>query len=263
MTGARNTHVVTHGLRGKCRGEKRLDKRKQNNNSKRRNQGGLGTRQVVLAQTRIPGFSALTALTPFPARLRTHLTYQDVVTTTSDGTTASTSGTSVLFNLNSLFLIRGAGHQPYAYDTFATLYRRYIVYGVHISITAQGSGNGTVYAGCMFLPGGAAAQLNAITSFSQKIGEKPLARLMLLVAASGRVGQEFECDVDLASLEGLTREEYSANSNYRALMTASPSITPQFEVANAGNATSEPCVWRIRMTFDVELYERIILAQSS
>lgn len=193
------------------------------------------------------------------------MTYGDLFPTLADGTTQTTTGAAVSVALNSLFAPRSGGHQPYGFDTLATIYRRYKVYSVKIEGTCmcKDATNTDVYAFTALRPGSAATTIGAQTLAATKIGERPLSRFFLLRQGTNRQAADFSMNVPIHSLEGLTKAECDANSDYRALMTASPAIVPTIEFANAGaTSTSIPCEWRIRMTFDVEFYERANLAQS-
>ncbi len=201
----------------------------------------------------------------FPTRMRTKITWEDTVITTADASVATTTGTAIPYRLNDVFIPRLTGHQPYALDTVATLYRRYHVYNARIEgcCMSRNTPTTTVFAFMILRPSGATFSVGALASASSIVGEKPLARMFMLSGSSNRQAADFSFDVPIHLLEGLTRQEYDANDNYRALITASPNLVPTLQVANSSSTTlSAPCDWRVRIVFDVEFYERIILAQS-
>ncbi len=203
--------------------------------------------------------------TVFPARTRVRMTYTEFLSTVNDGTTPSTSSTSIILRLNDVFAPRLTGHQPYAFDTMASLYRRYHVYACDVEVTATSptSTNGNLtYALSILRPSGATFTLAALVNAADVTGEKPLGRVMMLNAGGNRSVQDYRAHVDIATLEGLTPAEYDANSSYRALATASPALVPTLQLANTSISTSISCYWRIRLSFDVEFYDRVILAQS-
>ncbi len=235
-------------------------------NNTRKNSQLNGNRAVVVhGDTQPLGASPFSAVSVFPARLRTTMTYQDMVNTLADGTTSTTSGSSVAFQLNSVFQPRSGGHQPYGFDTVATMYRRYHVYRARLDITAMYNA-GTdkyIFAGLIVLPSGATFDPGAQATFSQILGEKPLGRVMLLTQDAGHTASSMLMDVDMARVEGLTQQEYDSNSNYRAEVTSNPTLMPTLKLANAAPSTvTMTCVWRVRISFDVEFYERKVLAQS-
>ncbi len=200
--------------------------------------------------------------TVFPSRCRVRMTYTEFLTTTNDGTTASTSSTSIILRLNDVFAPRLTGHQPYAFDTMASLYRRYHVYATDVEVTASSGGETVAFALTILRPSGATFTLASLANAADVTAEKPLGRVLMLAGGGNRQTQDYRAHVDIATLEGLTPVEYDANSNYRALSTASPALVPTLQLANSGSTASLTMFWRIRLSFDVEFYDRVILAQS-
>lgn len=72
---------------------------------------------------------------PFPIRMRTRLRYAQTNSLTAGST--GLFGTERVFRLNSLYDpdLTGVGHQPYGYDTLATLYVRCKVHAVSVLLT--------------------------------------------------------------------------------------------------------------------------------
>lgn len=186
--------------------------------------------------------------------------------TSSNGSTGSTSGASLAYRLNDVFLPRTGSHQPYGLDTLATMYRKYHVYGVKIQLTAivrTATSSTPVFPLILVRPGGATFSIGALALAANVVGEKPLGRVNLLMPASARCAMDVTMNFQISTIEGLTGPEYNANESYRALVGASPDIVPTLEIANSSQATVGAALdWRVRITYDVEFYERVLLAQS-
>ncbi len=208
----------------------------------------------------------MTVPTIFPARFKTRLAYSETVGTAADGTTSTTTGASVTFNLNSLFLPRSSGHQPYGFDTLATLYGAYVVTAAYIEVSCNlrtAENIGSAFAHVLLRASGGVDTLGALALAANKVAEKPLSKTFLLVGNGNRVGADFKMQVKLHALEGLTQAEYLGNSQYRALVSASPALMPGLQLANSSQGTVGQAVdWMVRIIYEVEFYDRTVLAQS-
>jgi hypothetical protein len=200
---------------------------------------------------------------PFPPRLIRSLRYQ--YTTTLSGTgTANTFGTAVTFNLNSVFQPNSGGHQPYGFDTLATLYDRYKVHSVDVDILACYTGGiQNSFVGVIMLPPGEAATIAGSTV--EIVGEKPMAFTAPIVGGTGTGVADIQQKFVVAQCSCLSPVEFAANvEDYAALVSASPSRIPRLEIAVADftTTTTASIKFRCSLIYHVEFYDRVILAQS-
>jgi hypothetical protein len=200
---------------------------------------------------------------PFPNRTVRSMRY--VYTTTLSGTgTANAFGTSVTFNLNSLFQPNSGGHQPYGFDTLATLYERYKVLATHVEISAMYTGSiQNCFVGLIMLPPGEAATIAGSTV--EIVSEKPRAIALPVVGGTNAGMITVSQDFDMKTAAGLSAVEFKANvEDYAALVTASPSRLPRLEVAVADFATTTASSLKFRFDFifKAEFFDRTILTQS-
>lgn len=202
-------------------------------------------------------------LTPFPARLVTKMSYTDLVGTAADGTTSSTTGSALGFGLNDIFLPRASGHQPYGFDTFATMYASFRVYRCKVEVSAlnRTAGN-TVYGFVAFRPSGNTSSPGATALAYSVIPERPFNTMFRLVGSAARAEENFNIEVDLPKIEGLTKAEYCGNPNYAGTTAASPAGIIYMQIANSSDSVSGAIDWKVDLTYEVEFFNRKTLSQS-
>jgi hypothetical protein len=200
---------------------------------------------------------------PFPVRCVRTLRY--VYTTTLSGTgTANVFGTAVTFNLNSLFQPNSGGHQPYGFDTMATLYDRYKVLSCDVDLTACYTGGiQNSFLGVIQLPPGEVATIAGSTV--EIVSEKPRAIAVPIVGGTGAGSPQVIQHLAMPVCCGLTAPEFKANvEDYAAVVGASPSRIPKLEVAVADFSTTTTASVKLRfdILFHAEFFDRTVLAQS-
>jgi len=194
------------------------------------------------------------ALHPIPQRYITKMKYADAVNT--DGTGA------YYFNLNSIFDPNrtGVGHQPYGFDTLATLYNRYRVIACGWRITAPQSSAGSIQTQVAALPSN---QILSIGTLSE-VRENPRAKYITQVQGGQTVVLSGKCYIP--SLIGRTRAQYMADDDYQALVTANPNEMAILNVFTsvAGGINDFPGSAPIQITLEytVEFFDIKSLAQS-
>ncbi len=178
------------------------------------------------------------------------------------------AGTPYLFNLGSIFEPRAGGHQPFGFDQMAALYARYKVHKVriHVETLYVAPGTSGITAGFqvvgVFPPGSAQTTLNVLTAGN--MGENFNVSTKL-VSAANVVPLVFDATYDIATIAGLTREEFESNvEDYSALVTASPTRYPFLEVNQSAYTAADAAGYRhnVTLTFFVEFWQRISLAGS-
>jgi len=180
---------------------------------RRRRLGGRRRRQVNVNR----------ALQPIPQRYICKMKYSDIQLSSLGGLT--------YFNLNSIFDPNrtGIGHQPYAFDTLATLYNRYRViscgWRVHV---VEGYSDAPTTIACL--------PANEVLSPStmSEVRENPRAKYVVAQPGGGAVYCSGK--VYLPSLMGRTKAQYMADDRYQALVTADPQEAAILNVATASGA---------------------------
>ncbi len=203
---------------------------------------------------------------PYPTRMFVKLPYVEVTEVTSDATTATTAGTQEVFNLNSLFKPKvSGGHQPYLFNTYETIYRRYVVHAVDVYVRAMGPTASITGAIIGTLSPGTAATTTGLANAVQQ-GEKPFFQTRLLGVAESSIGTwTFTAHYSMADLVGITKQQMESNvEEYAALVTASPSRMPTL-VMNAFStvSTSQKVLFHVKLVYHAEFFERISLGPSS
>lgn len=189
------------------------------------------------------------ALQPIPQRYICKMKYAEDVTT--DGVTGM-----YRFNLNSVFDPNrtGVGHQPYAFDTLATLYNRYRVIACGWRITSPSStANRQV---------GAIPSNEALTfgTFAE-LKENPRAKYVTQM--QGGDAQLVRSKVYLPSLVGRTKTQYMADDRYQADVTSSPAELAILNILVA-NQTGAPVASDVNviLEYTVEFFDVKPLVQS-
>jgi hypothetical protein len=208
---------------------------------------------------------------PFPKRVHRILPYIDIGITTASGATSTTSGATPLqYVLNSLFAPGGSNaHQPYGFDTLATLYRRYRVNAVEVEIeftTVQqlAAKADPTDAIMMFTPPGSSVSTVFVALAASIFAEKPGGEVRRCVPGHPSALQTVRRMLPMHQLVGVSKSEYEANvEEYAALVSGDPTRTTSLFLNCAGFGTiSASIYWRVKLSFHAEFWERLILAQS-
>lgn len=182
------------------------------------------------------------ALQPIPQRYICKLKYADDINADGAG--------RFNFNLNSLFDPNrtGVGHQPYAFDTLASLYNRYRVISCGWRITAPTTAT-VVQVGA--LP--ANEVLPIVSMFELK--ENPRAKYFVQQPGGQTIvlsGKSY-----LPSLMGRTKAQYMADDRYQALTTADPAELGVLNLfaASAGGLGQPNATLNVLLEYTVEFFD--------
>lgn len=190
------------------------------------------------------------ALHPIPQRYLTKMKYSEFVET------AGLTG-QYAFNMNSLFDPNrtGFGHQPYGFDTLATLYNRYRVVscGWRIQLAGDASSAYIITA----LPSN-----ESVTSVSiSEMRENPRCKYIQQNPGSAAVTLSGKCS--LPSLMGRTKSQYMSDDRYSAIVSASPA---ELAILNLQTANTADGIigtkLQVLLEFTVEWFDVKNLAQS-
>lgn len=194
------------------------------------------------------------ALAPIPQRFITKMKYSEFVSADVFGIHR--------FNLNSIYDPNrtGVGHQPYGFDTLASLYNRYrvIACGYRIHVAAGTGTSGSQSFQVVALP----ANEELSTSSLSEWRENPRAKYICQNAGAPTVflkGKTY-----IPSLVGRTRAQYMADDRYQATTAASPNELAILNLAIGGGADTltAGAGIQILLEYTVEFFDIKHLAQS-
>lgn len=193
------------------------------------------------------------ALHPIPQRFITKMKYSDIF---------STSGTVGRLNLNSIYDPdrTGIGHQPYGFDTLATLYNRYRViscgWRIHtVAPLSSTSSNPSIQIAAQ------PANEELSPSTLSEMRENPRAKYIVQNPGAPAVYLSGKCYIP--SLVGRTKAQYMADDRYQAMTNANPQ---ELAVLNIVASTGADLLigWSLNVTLEytVEFFDIKHLAQS-
>lgn len=160
-------------------------------------------------------------------------------------------------NLNSIFDPNrsGTGHQPYAHDTFASLYNRYRVISTKWVITAY---NGSYPIRLAVQP----ANEETSPSSVSECCENP--RTKFIIQYPGGNTNMIKGSISIPSLVGRTKSQYMADDRYQAQFGASPNELAILNVfaANLSDSGVDGTLVTVTLTYTVEMFDVKHLVQS-
>lgn len=194
-----------------------------------------------------------TALHPIPQRFITKMKYSEQVNTDANG--------QYRFNLNSIYdpNSTGTGHQPYGFDTLATLYNRYRVISCGWRIQVNWTSNNTAQPVLV----GAIPANEALTFLSlAELRENPRAKYINQNYGAETIaltGKSY-----IPSLVGRNKAQYMADDRYQALINSSPNELAILNVVTGPNGLDSPASATIQIVLEytVEFFDIKHLAQS-
>ncbi len=199
---------------------------------------------------------------PFPPRAERVLIYSQEHTFSS-AAVAFQLGAENVWNLNSLFDPdqTGGGHQPYGFDQMAAIYARYRVRAVTIDIRLCAVPGQVNAVAAIVTP-----SVNAFVLTGQALGivdEQPQSHVEILNSTGWvtHIRRRFAID----QIEGITSKQLENNiEEYGALVSANPARIPglRVAVANMENGTMDNVRALVRLEFEAEFYDRLVLPPS-
>ena len=202
----------------------------------------------------------------FPSRRRLPLVYTQTINLASSAS-ASTYGTEVDVNLNSLFLpVSSGSHQPMYFDQLAAIWKRYRVDRLRVRglcFHADPTATDLLMFTALCVSPGVSATLTGSTI--DVVNEKPNCYSAVVQPLGDMACNRFEFELDCAKLCGLTRQQYMMEvDQYSALISASPARMPLMMIASANDSNAVSKTIRVHLTFeyDCEFFERLVPAQS-
>ncbi len=193
------------------------------------------------------------------------LVYTEMTTGLAASATLGIFGTELGYRLNSLYDpdYVSTGHQPYFYDQLAAIYNRYRVSACTIDLTfTDPTADGLVVAAQVKPSSVTGGTTNVAAQTVSAVRERPNAVCGFLNNTGGQklhIRRRFT----IAEAEGITPGEFRGDmSNYAAAVTANPTRTPYLQIAAAGLTSAGSCQVSIKLVFECEFFDRLIVAQS-
>lgn len=190
------------------------------------------------------------ALQPIPQRYIASMKYSETFA-------LSQLSPGYQYNLNSIWDPNrtGTGHQPYAHDTFQTLYNRYRVISCNWVITGYNASN------AIRLVAQPANEVLSAGSVSE-VCENPRAKWILQAPQSPLI--KLKGKISVPSLVGRTKDQYMADDRYQAQFGASPAELAILNIyhANMADVGVDSTLCTITLTYKVEMFDVKHLGQS-
>lgn len=199
---------------------------------------------------RKPTITVNRALNPVPQRTIVKMKYSEAIVTTAAGL--------YQFNLNSVYDPNrsGVGHQPYAYDTFTTLYNRYRVIATGYRIQGVTSYNGTPYQV-------AVQPANEVLSPTSVNEMKENPRSKYITVSPGAGATILKGKVYIPSLVGRNKQQYMSDDRYQALTTADPNELAVLNIKTSSMADVDlSAQLNVLLEYTVEFFDVKHLVQS-
>lgn len=193
--------------------------------------------------------SNLRSLNPISQRYICKMKYAETVSTDANG--------RFTFNLNSIFDPNrtGVGHQPYAHDTFATMYNRYRVISCSYRVIAPKS-DATIQL--------AIQPANEVLTPTTAAEMKENPRSRYVTQSQGGQVIPVAGKVYIPSLTGRTKAQYMADDRYQAVFGASPDEAAILNIIATGGSdlplAGNPL--HVVLEYTVECFDVKHLAQS-
>lgn len=188
---------------------------------------------------------------PFSPRLICKLKYADRNTFTTTGNVIAT----YLWNMNSIFDPdrTGTGHQPYGYDTLATIYQKYRVFAFRYRITliTEAAGEPITW---IVTPQNHASAASAVSLAM----EEP--RSISKISQLG-IRTMFKGKVSLPRIAGQTSSQYRAGDYYSAVINADPAEIMCLRLTSF-SAAAVTFIYTITLEYYVEFFDPLQLGQS-
>ncbi len=182
----------------------------------------------------------------------------------SSAATQSVTGTEIVYRLNSIFepkvvapLFRASG-----YDEIRLIYKRYKVHGCMVDVTfSDPSADGLYWVVAMRAPG-------SITNTNTLRYTSVDMRYLHWTGALNNTGSQvahFRRYINISKISGLTNLQFKADTtNFTSEIISNPNAVPVVvvNVANSKDATVQGCNFTIKLTYHVQLYDKVELTSS-
>lgn len=214
------------------------------------------TRKPTRTRRSAGPFRTLNTADPFRSSMSVKMHYaQDHV---MQAGTLGAVGVEQIYRINSLFDpdFTAGGHQPYAFDQMALLYRKYKVNSVLVEITWSDPTEDGMFFAATFQPPNGSLALAGKTN--QTIREQPMS-ITRSINNSGNQRGKFRQYIKISALSGLSALQFKADIDlFSAVVTNDPAASPflRFGVGSDRQSASGTLVIKTKITMYSTFYER-------
>lgn len=226
------------------------------------------TRSVAYSSQNSTGVSvprSLRTADPFPKQMVAVHKWAELLTFQTAVGTKGQCGVENVWNLNGLFDpdLSGGTHQPYEFDQMASIYSRNCVLKVEWEFTMLPGASVPDNLCLAILPQGDSTFGGLAGLALSDVVEKTGAQILPLACTGYPTKQRGK--VDLATLIGLTKEQYIGQDRFNGTSTANPSSPSYLRVAiaNMNTTTTRTIDVMCRLQFYVIWFDRIINSASN
>lgn len=207
-------------------------------------------------------FRAINTADPFTPSKRVKMHYSD--NHLLGPGLAGAFGTEIVYRLNSLFnpLFNTGGHQPYAFDQLAILYKKYKVTGVLAEIIYSDPTEDSIVVGVTIQPPDSLKQLT--TQFPEQVREQPMSVTRTINNSGKQVGN-IKQYIPISSISGLTKLQFQADvDTFTSVVGSNPLATPflRLAVANDRGTATGNLMCKVKLTYYATFYGRVTQDQS-
>jgi len=193
---------------------------------------------------------------PLPGRFRTHLRYAETTSLTTGA--AGVMGTQQQFLISSLFKpnFTAAGHQPSNYAALVTLYQRYRVDKVRVTLVVNNVGGGSDVAVGYNVEQDGTIPFTAATL--DQATENGRVSTVDIAATGNNRSARVTFDVDCSLVAGIRPITYRTDPAFSALTTASPTkgIFLTLAAGSYNGTAGEAITVQTILDFQVEMFDR-------
>lgn len=239
---------------------------KKQKNHKRKSNGGRGDDALSRMN---PTSSYQRRLGPvsdaFPTRIRRQMVWCENFAINT-GAVQGQCGTELLIKLNGIFQpYSGNTHKPYGFNTLAAIYQQWIVRRARVELNIISASDNAAYQLAVGIGVSPPAGFISLTGLAlSDVMEKSDYDVKFLEATGWSVIKRFT--VDIPRITGLTPNQFQADiAEYAGLNTADPAkiVYLRLASANLSNTDNRPVRIIVRIFYEVEWFDRIIIAASN
>lgn len=153
-----------------------------------------------------------------------------------------------------------AGHQPYLYDQYITMYQRYRVYGSSIRVDISNASATTTVCALVY----PAADNSTSAATISHAAELPRSGQMKMVGIQQRFPAMIKRYASTAQVLGYTKQAVRNDDTTSALYTSNPLRLWYWDIVteSADLAAVMNCLFVVKLTYYVEFFDPFINAQS-
>lgn len=221
-------------------------------------------RKPTRSTKRLPGpFHSAVGADPFRQTMRTKMHYSANHTMATG--IGGAFGSEFVYRCNSLFdpFFNVGGHQPYAFDQMAVLYKKYKVTGFLMELHYTDPSEDGLVVGVTVQPPGGVAQLQ--NQPIETIREQPMS-VTRSINNSGKQTGLIKQFFPISTISGLTKLQFQADvDTFTAVVANNPIATPfvRFALGSDRGTATGSLIMKVKFTYYATFYERTTQSAST